>query len=208
MKKLGLLGVLCAMLVLLSFNTHAVTINFDSLIHVDGLEEPEGTSYTEDGFTISAKNTTAAGQTFLYSFGTTSDWYRGSTALHNGTNSTSDPVMQLAASGGDAFNLTSIDLAEVNSGKAEVTFTGFILGGGTVTQSFTLDGAFTTGSGFQSFGFTGFNNLTHVEWNNADPFHQFDNIVVNTVPLPAAIWLFGSGLLGLLGVTRRRRSAV
>jgi hypothetical protein len=29
---------------------------------------------------------------------------------------------------------------------------------------------------------------------------------VTTVPVPAAVWLFGSGLLGLLGVTRRRRS--
>jgi hypothetical protein len=29
----------------------------------------------------------------------------------------------------------------------------------------------------------------------------------NTVPLPAAVWLFGSGLLGLLGITRRRRSS-
>ncbi|MGI9320139.1 MAG: VPLPA-CTERM sorting domain-containing protein [Thiogranum sp.] len=26
------------------------------------------------------------------------------------------------------------------------------------------------------------------------------------VPLPAAVWLFGSGLLGLFGIARRRRS--
>jgi hypothetical protein len=33
--------------------------------------------------------------------------------------------------------------------------------------------------------------------------------VVNqaTVPVPAAVWLFGSGLLGLLGVARRKRTA-
>jgi hypothetical protein len=30
---------------------------------------------------------------------------------------------------------------------------------------------------------------------------------VSTVPIPAAIWLFGSGLLTLLGITRRRRAA-
>jgi len=29
----------------------------------------------------------------------------------------------------------------------------------------------------------------------------------NTVPLPAAVWLFGSGLVGLAGISRRRRSA-
>lgn len=31
---------------------------------------------------------------------------------------------------------------------------------------------------------------------------------VSAVPIPAAIWLFGSGLLGLIGVARRKKSAV
>ena len=30
---------------------------------------------------------------------------------------------------------------------------------------------------------------------------------VSTVPVPAAVWLFGSGLIGLLGVARKRRRA-
>jgi len=29
--------------------------------------------------------------------------------------------------------------------------------------------------------------------------------VVNAVPVPAAVWLFGSGLLGLIGFARRTR---
>lgn len=32
-----------------------------------------------------------------------------------------------------------------------------------------------------------------------------DNIGLSAVPVPAAVWLFGSALLGLLGVARRRR---
>ncbi|MCP4042838.1 MAG: VPLPA-CTERM sorting domain-containing protein, partial [Gammaproteobacteria bacterium] len=28
---------------------------------------------------------------------------------------------------------------------------------------------------------------------------------VSAVPVPAAVWLFGSGLIGLLGVARRKR---
>ena len=28
---------------------------------------------------------------------------------------------------------------------------------------------------------------------------------INTVPVPAAIWLFGSGLLGLIGISRRKK---
>jgi len=30
---------------------------------------------------------------------------------------------------------------------------------------------------------------------------------VSVVPIPAAVWLFGSGLIGLLGVARRRKAA-
>jgi hypothetical protein len=33
-----------------------------------------------------------------------------------------------------------------------------------------------------------------------------DNFKLNAVPVPAAVWLFGSGLLGLLGVARRKHS--
>jgi hypothetical protein len=32
-------------------------------------------------------------------------------------------------------------------------------------------------------------------------------VVVSAVPVPAAVWLFGSGLLGLVGVARRRNAA-
>ncbi|MGB5259534.1 MAG: VPLPA-CTERM sorting domain-containing protein [Gammaproteobacteria bacterium] len=38
----------------------------------------------------------------------------------------------------------------------------------------------------------------------------FDDLTFNDVapiPLPAAIWLFGSGLLGLIGIARRRKAA-
>ncbi len=31
--------------------------------------------------------------------------------------------------------------------------------------------------------------------------------IVNAVPVPAAVWLFGSGLLGLVGIARRKKSA-
>jgi len=34
-----------------------------------------------------------------------------------------------------------------------------------------------------------------------------DSVNVSTVPVPGAVWLFGSGLLGLIGVARRKKTA-
>lgn len=37
----------------------------------------------------------------------------------------------------------------------------------------------------------------------------FDNVsvTVEAIPVPAAVWLFGSGLIGLIGIARRRKAA-
>ena len=47
-----------------------------------------------------------------------------------------------------------------------------------------------------------------VSTNNLPSGVFYDNLVfaeVSQVPVPAAVWLFGSGLIGLVGVARRRK---
>ncbi|MFK5951087.1 MAG: hypothetical protein QM500_20220 [Methylococcales bacterium] len=41
--------------------------------------------------------------------------------------------------------------------------------------------------------------------NNQMGNYSFDNITTNAVPIPTALWLFGSGLLELLRVARRKK---
>lgn len=42
--------------------------------------------------------------------------------------------------------------------------------------------------------------------NNLEELTRIQSITIQTIPLPTAVWLFGSGLLGLVGIARRRRS--
>lgn len=188
-------GVLCAVLTLLSFNVHAVTIDFESLEQAGTGQPIHGSSYMEDDFTI----TVASGNLHTNALG--NPLYIDSTAMFFGLQGVDGT---LTADLGSAFSLSSIDLRKVNlipGPTSTLTFTGFLLGGGTVTQDFTLSG----NTSFNTFNFDSrFDNLTKVVWRNSDPFHEFDNIVVSTVPVPAAVWLFGSGLLGLIGLSRRR----
>jgi len=49
----------------------------------------------------------------------------------------------------------------------------------------------------------GANSYT-VLFNNGGSVLEIDVQVVSAVPVPAAVWLFGSGLLGLIGIARRK----
>ena len=51
----------------------------------------------------------------------------------------------------------------------------------------------------------GFNNLVG-GYESSGRFYDNVNFAPSAVPVPAAVWLFGSGLLGLVGVARRRKS--
>jgi len=68
-------------------------------------------------------------------------------------------------------------------------------------------GPFTLGSGF----IAGINTLDFVvnniggEITNPTGLRvEFQSATADQVPVPAAIWLLGSGLLGLIGIARRR----
>ena len=60
------------------------------------------------------------------------------------------------------------------------------------TSTYTLDGAFhVNGAGFTTVAYT-----VHLE----------GTVTASAIPVPAAVWLFGSGLLGLAGVARRKKA--
>lgn len=109
------------------------------------------------------------------------------------------------------FSLGAIDLAEYSSVFREprtITFTGYYSSGLSVSQSFTIDGLFDGVGGiddFETFSFgTEFRNLAYVELNTV--IFSMDNLEINAVPIPAAAWLFSSGVIALLGIARRKKA--
>ncbi len=89
------------------------------------------------------------------------------------------------------MNWNSNDI-HTGTGKTDGVTSAFAAGAwDPVTGAFTLSWQSLTDSGPKA-GFTALIELSGI----ASP-----------VPLPAAVWLFGSGLIGLLGVTRRKKAA-
>jgi len=49
-------------------------------------------------------------------------------------------------------------------------------------------------------------DLTPTQWSwSANSTGGTYSMTINAVPVPAAVWLFGSGLIGLIGVARRKK---
>jgi len=194
------IALLASIAVLYSAPSYSLVIDFQQLErNVSGLfRVAVGTNmYFEDGFRIDyLGNRPNDG---FYSLGTGDSRYTGSTALFNNT---PGGDTQLSQVGGGAFDLISIELAKIDGMSFDdVTFTR----DGGHSQTFSSDGISVT----EIFLFdSGFRGSSFVTWTQAAAntgFVQFDIINVSAVPVPAALWLFGSGL-GLLGWVRRRKA--
>ncbi|MEW8029365.1 MAG: hypothetical protein AB2792_08390 [Candidatus Thiodiazotropha sp.] len=102
----------------------------------------------------------------------------------------------LTSADGSAFDLTSLQVFQSAQGL------NFTADGGAFLNSTDL-GTIFFGPEFQDI------TLLRIDIPCRGPGAScrvtLDNIDVNPVPIPAAVWLFGSGLLGLIGLSRKRR---
>jgi hypothetical protein len=188
----------------------AIILDFESLRADDALLHDHPGALTFEGFTITS--VPPLGNALRYSTaGTMHPLFAGSTALFNGQ---SNAENVLAAADGSAFSLLSIDLAAIAPGASDpagptdpgpfdLTFSGTLAGGGSVTNTFRVNNRFLN---LERFDFTGFDRIVAVSWFQGAGFnptgpplqgeasHQFDRIVVAgspVVPEPttALIWL-------------------
>lgn len=193
----------CLLLVnILSSAAQAVTIDFEQL----ATQAQGGSSlftvnspYSESGFAL----THLQGSQFV-AWQDQAGNYTGSVALATGLNETAS----LTQDNGQAFTVISIDLAPFSVGSTSPDFTALItgttIGGAILTENCNVDTSLSLTTCQLSSNFT----VLSLRINQGDSlgnWYQFDNIVISSVPVPAAVWLFGSGLLGLIGLGHSRR---
>ncbi len=134
-----------------------------------------------------------------------SDWL-----VHDHFGDAANEPVSIQEALGAVFSLISLDVSEwnINLGLGHIlTVTGHYSGGGTIVANLLTDDLF----GFETFVFgNAWTNLVQLDLigsssniGNCSGFNVcgalgYDNIVVRAVPEPAAIWILGVGILGLV----------
>lgn len=184
--------------------SHAYTITFDDLSHPgpDAMDIP---FYNSGDFHLAAFTNYLAPSIFRTP-GEANPEYGGSASLWNANYL---GITELTRHDNSAFSLDSIDLLFRQAPGAPVTFNAHdesraIVG----SVSFIVDAPTWITFNFNDM----FASVHMVSWNQVPPYHQFDNIVLDSgdepgplpAPEPSTFVLLGAGLLGLIGIARKR----
>lgn len=155
-----------------------ITLTFDANVAAP--------TYTENGMTITATGDNTDVSVF------------GAWQLFGSIGATA-PAYSLTTGG--FFDLISVDILHSDLGDP-IVFNGYRNSILVANQTINANDF-----GFLSLsGFTGLDEVTiGVTGTFVDP--DFDNLTYQVVPVPSAVWLFGSGLLGLVGMARRKKTA-
>jgi hypothetical protein len=194
MKKSRLLGAVCAFVLSAPLQA-AIVIDFGTgLLGSGGSINYDGTNATGTDILIGSldvQGTTSANGTYVVDALLVFDTMADTITIEGTIAALGINVDTVLLSGSfNSFSVTSYP------GPTEV-----FQADGPDTKSIDLLEALgvDTGTAFNFFGFS-------IESANG-VVNSTDFINTAVVPVPAAVWLFGSGLLGMIGIARRKKSA-
>jgi hypothetical protein len=222
MKKPSLLGAACTILtaITLSNSVHAATVNFvlDGTLILDYGSDDYNLDGADISWTFSYDTTTTANGPASTNPGiatyATYDALLASVSITNRPNSAAD-INDLAL---DTIGYLSTTNALSPYVDSLDTATGNFSGGGDIAGLYYGDFVFEFADENYFPGTSGaalpllsgeddsdiVNTLTPVI---EDGFFTGYSMQTTAVPIPAAAWLFGSGLLGLVGIARRKKAS-
>jgi hypothetical protein len=190
MKKSHLLGLVCACLIITSFSSQASPIAYtlNDVVFTDGGTASGTFTYDAETFTYSD-----------ISIATTSgSLFSGNTY----TNLFNDYPVQFPANGWTFHAKSGPEPIAFDDHAFKLQFTNFLTNDG---GTYTLD----TSNDFRSYEGTWVEVTGSTTGGGMPLLRSIASGTVSgtlaAVPIPAAVWLFGSGLLGLLGISRSNK---
>ncbi|WP_206378300.1 VPLPA-CTERM sorting domain-containing protein [Sneathiella limimaris] len=189
MKQLKVISLLFAFLTF-GFSAHATTIDFLSMAN--------GNVSTIGDATFALSGAGEAGDPYV------SSSYGG--GLWNSSDAAAYPTNTILSV---TFDTTATNLSWYfdNEGSKSTTWTLF-----DSSNSILASGFNNTSSGMQLNDQSSYTGVKRIEWNNNGNNWLFAlgsisyRAELSTVPLPAAAWLFGAALMGLVGFKRYRKA--
>jgi hypothetical protein len=204
MNKSRLLGAVCACLVTIVFTASAyadlVTIDFDTpqANYTPQFRTIRGISSEFQSLGISFSNATIADQS-------------GPGCTESTPGGCHDDLMLFG--GGGTYQPDQDVTLTFPDGTDYFSIIGWYSGRSNYIKAYGSDGSFlgqvdnlTTDPAFTRMTFSGIGDIYTVVVGTRSSAVAWDDIIFNSavVPLPPALWLFGSGLLGLVGLARRK----
>jgi hypothetical protein len=179
-----------------------ITIDFEEYTEDNEAVNPPSGDSTSKGYTLDYLDQ-GAGNPVIFTGGSS---LNGTRTYANCPDCQSPEIIDIYETLGGTLKLESIDIGTAAGGTHEFRFIGTKSGGGTINYTVnSLEGVMSTVT-FDEAWFDLDSFRIEISPNGAVGFSPsfIDNIAINTVPIPAAVWLFGSALAGL-GWLRRTR---